>query len=260
MAGDWIKMRNDLQTHPKVVRISSALRADRFRTIGGLHAVWCLFDAHSEDGSLDGYTTEVIDELVGFPGIAGAMCDVGWIIVSEHSVSLPEFDSHNGKNAKRRAQEADRKRRERDEEPVPIPSASKADTKRTRGEERRVSTSLRSVDADLATLISLGVDEQHAKDWLRVRKDKGAKTLTATALEDVQREAVKAGVTLAQAVEASARNSWRGFRADWYANLRQSTPPPGKRPGNRFEAAAQAIFGDDQSAPPGARVMEVYDA
>lgn len=31
MAGDWIKMRADLHTHPKVVRISSALDADRLR-------------------------------------------------------------------------------------------------------------------------------------------------------------------------------------------------------------------------------------
>ena len=47
MAGDWIKMRGDLGTHPKVVRIMSALKADRLRVVGGLHAVWSLFDAHS---------------------------------------------------------------------------------------------------------------------------------------------------------------------------------------------------------------------
>lgn len=50
MAGDWIKMRSDLLTHPKVVRISSALKTDRLRTIGALFSAWCLFDAHSEDG------------------------------------------------------------------------------------------------------------------------------------------------------------------------------------------------------------------
>jgi hypothetical protein len=68
MAGDWIKMRVDLATSPKVVRIASALRADRLRVIGGLHAVWCLFDVHSTDGRLDGYTLEALDDLIGFPG------------------------------------------------------------------------------------------------------------------------------------------------------------------------------------------------
>lgn len=54
-------MRMDLHRHPKVVRIMSALGADRLRTIGGLHAVWCLFDEQSEDGFLDGYTPKIID-------------------------------------------------------------------------------------------------------------------------------------------------------------------------------------------------------
>ena len=64
MAVDWIKMRVDLQTHPKVVRIMSALKADKFRVIGGLHAVWSVFDAHSEDGRLDGYSPETMDSII----------------------------------------------------------------------------------------------------------------------------------------------------------------------------------------------------
>jgi triacylglycerol lipase len=37
MAADWIKMRSDLCTHPKVVRIMSALKADKLRhTAAGL--------------------------------------------------------------------------------------------------------------------------------------------------------------------------------------------------------------------------------
>lgn len=32
MAGDWIKMRADLHTHPKVVRMASASEADKKRT------------------------------------------------------------------------------------------------------------------------------------------------------------------------------------------------------------------------------------
>ena len=73
MAGDWIKMRTDLSTSPKVVRMSSALRADRLRVIGGLHAVWSLFDVHSEDGTLDGYSLETLDEMISFPGFGAAM-------------------------------------------------------------------------------------------------------------------------------------------------------------------------------------------
>jgi hypothetical protein len=135
MAGDWIKMRSDLQRHPKVVRMSSALRADRFRIIGGLHAVWCLFDEHSEDGQVEGYTTEAIDDLIGWPGFCAAMAVVQWLEVSDGFCALPRFDEHNGQSAKRRAMETQRKRRERAEEDARL-SALDADKKRSRTDKR----------------------------------------------------------------------------------------------------------------------------
>lgn len=139
MAGDWIKMRADLHTHPKVVRIASALKADRLLIVGGLHAVWCLFDMHSEDGMLSGYTTETVDELIGCAGFANAMCAVKWLVSEDDGLSLPEFDEHNGQSAKRRATETKRKRQERDEGASTdrFSSASDADKKRSREEKRR---------------------------------------------------------------------------------------------------------------------------
>jgi len=92
MAGDWIKMRTALTTHPKVVRIASALRADKLRTIGGLMSAWCLFDMHSEDGVLPGYTPEILDELIGFAGFSKAMAAVGWLEIGENELKVPRFD------------------------------------------------------------------------------------------------------------------------------------------------------------------------
>jgi hypothetical protein len=135
MAGDWIKMRMDLRTHPKVVRIASALKADRLRVIGGLHAVWCLFDAHSADGRLDGYTVETLDEDIAWPGFSAAMVAVEWLENDGVSLCTPRFDEHNGQSAKRRAQEAERKRNDRKKSAES--SASGADKKRTREEKRR---------------------------------------------------------------------------------------------------------------------------
>jgi len=67
----------------------------------------------------------------------------------------------------------------------------------------------------VSDLVAQGVDEQHAKDWMRVRKDKGAKTLTLTAWKTVKTEADAAGMTPAQAVKMSAENSWQGFKSSW---------------------------------------------
>lgn len=126
MAGDWIKMRVDLGTSPKVVRMASALHADRLRIVGGLHAVWCLFDVHSEEGKLYGYTTDALDEMIGFPGFSAAMISVCWLHDSGEFLAIPRFYEHNGKSAKRRAMDTERKRGVRNL------SASDADKKRTR--------------------------------------------------------------------------------------------------------------------------------
>lgn len=131
MAGDWIKMRADLHTHPKVVRMASALKADRLRIVGGLHSAWCLFDVHSVDGFLDGYSADTLDDLIGFPGFSRAMMAVGWLEENGESLVMPHFEAHNGQSAKRRAQDADRKRN------VRKASASEADKNRTREEKRR---------------------------------------------------------------------------------------------------------------------------
>ena len=114
----WIKMRIELQTHPKVVRILSAMRphsvrqsTDKFWVIGGLHAVWCVFDTHSEDGVLLGYTPETLDHIIGLPGISDAMIAVGWLHYDGfETLVLPEFDEHNSQSAKRRAEDQKRKK------------------------------------------------------------------------------------------------------------------------------------------------------
>lgn len=131
MAGDWIKMRADLFTHPKVVRIASALKADKLRTVGGLMSAWCLFDAHSVDGKLEGYTIEALDAHLGWEGFAAQMIAVQWLMADSQGLELPRFDAHNGQSAKRRAQDADRK------QAVRKVSAPEADKMRTREEKRR---------------------------------------------------------------------------------------------------------------------------
>lgn len=73
------------------------------------------------------------------------------------------------------------------------------------------------------------VDAQLWADWLAVRKAKRA-PLTATALAGVQREADKAGITLAEALRCCVEAGWQGFRAEWFARLNAPAAPP--RPGH----------------------------
>lgn len=125
-------MRMGLRTHPKVVRMASALNADRYRVIGALHAVWTLADEHTKDGRLPGYSLPALDDSIGWAGFSAAMRDIEWLVEKPEGLVLPRFDEHNGASAKRRATEAERKRRGRKT------SADDADKKRTRerGRER----------------------------------------------------------------------------------------------------------------------------
>lgn len=68
-----------------------------------------------------------------------------------------------------------------------------------------------------------GVDPQHARDWLKVRKAKKA-PLTATAWEAVKREASAARITPAKAVQTAAENGWQGFKAEWLQQQRGGHP------------------------------------
>lgn len=168
MSSTWIKVSTGLGTHPKVVRIASALKADRLRVVGGLHAVWCLFDAHSEDGRLDGYTPEVVDELIGWPGFTAAMVSVEWAEETPQGIVLPNFERHNGQSAKRRATDAERKRA------VRKASALDADKLRTREEKRREEKKeLKSLGAPKRppTGSRLEDDWSPPADWVEWAKD-----------------------------------------------------------------------------------------
>lgn len=138
----WIKMRTDLRNHPKVVRMASALKADRLRIVGGLWLVWATFDTHSADGFLDGYTPEILDDDLGWKGFSKAMISINWLVQTDEGLEIPEFEEHNGASAKRRAQDTKNKREGRSADKSPknvrpdVGSVSASDADKTRSRVR----------------------------------------------------------------------------------------------------------------------------
>jgi uncharacterized protein YdaU (DUF1376 family) len=82
-----------------------------------------------------------------------------------------------------------------------------------------------------------GVTEMVWQDWLKLRKAKKA-AVTQTALDGIQREADKAGVSLQSVLETCCERGWTGFKAEWL----QSHAHQDKTLG-----AARAIFGDERN-------------
>ena len=81
-----------------------------------------------------------------------------------------------------------------------------------------------------------GVTDAVWQDWLKLRKAKKA-AVTKTALDGIEREAGKAGVSLQVALETCCERGWTGFKAEWMAS----------KPQDRNLGAARAIFGDERN-------------
>ena len=66
----------------------------------------------------------------------------------------------------------------------------------------------------LQYLMSVGVNRQHAEDWLSVRKTKRLAT-TKTAVDLVISEAKKAGVSIPDIIRICGERGWAGFKSSW---------------------------------------------
>jgi len=89
-------------------------------------------------------------------------------------------------------------------------------------QKKKTGSKLPCVDWLKTLMADYQVPEQVAKDWLAVRKAKG-KPLTTTAMALMHTEAVKAGITVAQAITVCAGEGWQGFKAEWLAKAKPST-------------------------------------
>lgn len=134
MAGDWIKMRCNLSSHPKVVRIASRLTVTRVTVVGALHAVWTVADQHADaDGVLD-MDADSLDTFAETPGFCREMEAVGWLEILPDHVKFPEYHEHNGTTGKTRA--GNQKRKSKSREAV-TDVTKKCDNTVTREEKRR---------------------------------------------------------------------------------------------------------------------------
>lgn len=68
-------------------------------------------------------------------------------------------------------------------------------------------------------LVSLGVVDQVASDYVKQRKKKP----TLTAINRLEKEARKANISLQQALEICCARGWEGFNADWIKDKKAQT-------------------------------------
>jgi hypothetical protein len=148
MAGDWIKMRCNLDTDPAVFQMAAALEMDELAVVGRLWRVWAWADQHIADCNAVSVTTNVLDRITITPGFAEAMRKVGWLEGREGALSFPHFDRHNGQTAKKRALTKNRVEKTRGDS-VTLPALQKRYQRR---EEK-------SIDSTVRGGVGFGLDE-----------------------------------------------------------------------------------------------------
>lgn len=245
MAADWIKMRSNLWDDPRVSGLCDSTGCGEAQIVGALYWLWASADQHTEDGTLPGLTLGAIDRKTGVPGLAAGLVKIGWLEALDEGVRISRFSEHNGASAKRRSSEAKRKGS------VRKVSASYADKMQTecgqnapicgkvaelekekekekeREEEQVQKQKPRAARSPRPPAIVVeDVPEQLLTDYLAIRKAKNVGPLTATALEQLRREARKAGITLEAAMTACCGYGWAGFNHRWYLDRNSGRTTP----------------------------------
>lgn len=261
MAGDWIKMRGNLWDDPRVSGLCDQTGAQEAAIIGGLYWLWTTADQHTEDGVLPGMTLRAIDRKTGIETFGQALVSIGWINELDDGILIVRFDEHNGTSAKRRCMEAQRKANSRKL------SANDADITPTENGQLRTDCGAREREREDISTTDV-VDKTHAKraviakpaevlqsvwdDFIALRKAKKA-PLSLTALQGIQRESDKAGISLEAALSMCCTRGWQSFRAEYLKETSRAAGRPMTAAEN-YVAQKNAMRGNDERTVTGTAV------
>lgn len=118
MAGDWIKMRTNLDTDPRVLEMADELGLPELHIVGCLWKLWAWADQHTVDGNAIRVTGVTLDRFTSIIGFADALRKVGWLEGRDGALTFPRFAEHNGQTAKKRAETGDRVKKHRNAKSV----------------------------------------------------------------------------------------------------------------------------------------------
>lgn len=247
----WIKRDKSLTSKPEVLQIASRLNIDRWSAAGRCEDVWSWADEHTENGHASGVTKVFIDQLVACDGFADAMVLVGWLHIDSNGVTIPNFDRHNGKSAKKRASDAERQKKSRDK------SRKECDKNHDEGATRSLSVS------DFWSLISSLLPEEMQTekmraawlDWEQHRKERKPRITKTSAGKQAKKLAEMGHDRAIAAIEHSIAGGYQGIfepnpGRGGGANRTGAGQPGNSRLTQREREAARGEFPETGELPP----------
>jgi hypothetical protein len=165
VANDWIKVRFDLLDDPAVIEMSSILDMEDFAVIGRLVKIWTWADKHTISGNAMSVTEKFLNRYVCCEMFTNALRKVGWLSGEDGALSFPNFDRHNGKTAKNRAQTNLRVAQHREKQNGNELVTQKALQKPLPEKRRSINPIIPSLDDVIAFVKSKGLNENFARHY-----------------------------------------------------------------------------------------------
>lgn len=164
----WIKWEKDLESDPRVLRMARELKrtcnAMPFHPVtlvcGGLLRMWAYADSHiRDDDTLDLGCSE-LDEIIGIENFCSLLPEDWLREINEKTVELPNFQEHNGVEAKKRALTQKRVQRHRNASGV---TGALPDQDQTRPDQKKAAEPL---------VLHESLPAEEWEEWLAHRREK----------------------------------------------------------------------------------------
>lgn len=111
MAGDWIGLDHELAESEHVLGIFERTNTEIGTIIGRMFLLWRWFDKMTVDGHIPRVGLRSVSaQCGGDPPFWQAVVDVGWLVVTDDGVEMPDFEKRIGKSARARMKESRRKK------------------------------------------------------------------------------------------------------------------------------------------------------
>ena len=250
MAGDWIKMRLNLVTHPKVMRLAEclldskeytdwaalsygipgypppadalakreryeALRVTRYVTVCALLRFWGYANEHVEqDETVFGLWPDDVDEIVGVPSFSDALVSVGWIQFDSDTgvATLPNFHKYNAPSGTRGKTNAERQKAFRERQKASN-SNGNSNGKSNITNNAREEKRREELNTSTASPLPDWIPEDAWNSYVEMRK-KVRKPMTGKAVDLAVAELEKLreqGSDPRAVLDQSVLNSWQGL-------------------------------------------------
>lgn len=260
MAGDWIKMRVSLVTHPRVIALSEALsyleayqdwsglhgfipalggtkedfdagivqslRVTRYVVVTALLKFWGYANEHSKDDFIPNLRIADLDEITSVPGFGAAISEVGWAIYDQdrRGISLPNFAEHNATASDRT--NAERQKRYRERQKVTSGKVTENSNVTDRNESNDREEKRREDTSSAKTAVAFSAGAWSVPDALRSTWE------SAYPAVDIDAELAKASAWLL-ANPKNRKSNYARFLNSWLTKAQDSAPRAAQTPKQR---------------------------